>query len=76
MQETQPDPRWSFVERIPLPWLQQLYRRVPRNKLPLLSGEVLLVGTDSSGMQRGSRYVVVGALVMDMARSPRGTETG
>ncbi len=70
MQENQPDSRWSFIERIPFPWLQQLYRRLPKNKVPLLNGEVLLVGTDSSGMQRGSRYVVVGALVMDMRSSP------
>ena len=70
MQENQPDSRWSFIERIPFPWLQELYRRIPKNKIPLLSGEVLLVGTDSSGMQRGSRYVVVGAIVMDMRNSP------
>jgi hypothetical protein len=70
MQETKPDPRWSFIERIHFPWLQQLYRRLPKNKVPLLSGEVLLIGTDSSGMQRGSRYVVVGAIVMDMTHSP------
>ncbi|MGO9574268.1 MAG: hypothetical protein ACLPTQ_08065, partial [Terriglobales bacterium] len=31
----------SFIERIPFPWLQQLYRRLPKNKVPLLNGEVL-----------------------------------
>lgn len=70
MQENQPDSRWSFIDRIQFPWLQQLYRRLPKNKVPLLGGEVLLVGTDSSGMQRGSRYVVVGAIVMDAKNSP------
>jgi hypothetical protein len=65
MQGDSTDPRWSFVDCIPFRWLQQLYSQVPRSKIPILKGQTLFVATDSSGMQRGSRYVVLGILIVD-----------
>jgi len=69
MSEVQPDSRWAFIDRIPFPWLHKLYSRLPKSRVPILGGEELLVGTDTSGTQRGSRYVVTGALVMDTRNS-------
>ena len=69
MPERSSDSRWSFVDRIPFPWLQKLYAEIPRNRVPILGGPTLLVGTDTSGTQRGSQYSVVGILLMDMENS-------
>src|ERR1017187_452990 len=69
MQEDSPDPRWSFVDRIPFQWLQKLYSQISRSKIPVLKGRTLFVATDSSGMQRGSRYVVLGILIIDADHS-------
>jgi hypothetical protein len=63
------DTRWAFINRIPLPWLQKLYLQLPKGKIPILNGEMVLVGSDTSGTQRGSRYVVVGVLIMDADNS-------
>jgi hypothetical protein len=71
MSENREDPRWAFVDRIPLPWARRLYQHIPRHKIPILSGDTLLVGTDTSGSQRGSRYTVLGIFIMDAAGSPR-----
>lgn len=69
MQENSTDTRWSFIDRIPFPWLQKLYSQIPKNKIPTFRGETLLVGTDTSGTQRGSHYTVLGVLVIDIEHS-------
>jgi hypothetical protein len=69
MQENSADPRWSFIDRIPFPWLQRLYSQIPKDKIPTFRGQTLIVGTDTSGTQRGSQYAVMGVLVMDMENS-------
>lgn len=61
--------RWAFIDDIPLPRLQRLYKQFPRNSVPLLGGRVLLVGTDTSGTHRGSRYAVIGVVVIDLESS-------
>jgi len=69
MQEPSPEPRWSFIDRIHLPWLQKLFLQTARNKVPILKGQTLIAATDTSGTQRGSKYTVVGVLIMDMDSS-------
>jgi hypothetical protein len=63
------DSRWSFVSSIPFVWLQKLYSQLPRNKFPILSGPTLVACTDTSGAQRGSRYIVAGVLIVDIENS-------
>jgi hypothetical protein len=70
MQEDLPDSRWSFLDRIPFPWLQKLYSQIPRSRIPILKGQTLFVATDTSGTQRGSRYTAVGVLILDADNSP------
>lgn len=63
------DHRWLFLEKIPFPWLRALYCRVPKARIPVLSGNTLCIGTDTSGLQRGSRYIVNGILIVDVENS-------
>ncbi len=69
MHETSADPRWSFIDRICFPWLKKLYSQIPKSKIPILRGETLIAATDTSGTQRGSKYTVVGVLIMDADNS-------
>src|ERR1019366_5154342 len=69
MQENSADPRWSFIDRVYFPWLRKLYSQIPRNNIPILRGQTLIAATDTSGTQRGSKYIVVGVLIMDMDNS-------
>lgn len=69
MQEHSEEPRWSFVDRIPFPWLHKIYSQLPKDRIPILRGQTLLAATDTSGTQRGSQYAVVGVLIMDAENS-------